>query len=174
MKMLQSNVTILFIYRIGKYIMKYKKIMGILFVLLLITIQLSIIGVAKVDGNSMNPNLENNQLLLYSKNINKINRFDIVIIKVDSSLYVKRVIGLPNESVEYKDNNLYVNENKIQENYKRTTTGDFSLLDISSNTKIPNNKFLVLGDNRSYSYDSRDFGLIDKSQIKGKLILKLL
>lgn len=154
--------------------MKYKKIMGILFVLLLITIQLSIIGVAKVDGNSMNPNLENNQLLLYSKNINKINRFDIVIIKVDSSLYVKRVIGLPNESVEYKDNNLYVNENKIQENYKRTTTGDFSLLDISSNTKIPNNKFLVLGDNRSYSYDSRDFGLIDKSQIKGKLILKLL
>lgn len=173
MKILQSNVTILYIYRIGKYNMKYKKIMVVLFAFLLIIIQLFIIGIARVDGNSMNPNLKNNQLLLYSKNINKINRFDIVIIKVNGNLYVKRVIGLPSESIEYRDNNLYVNENKIQENYKRTTTDDFNLLDISSNTKVPNNKFLVLGDNRSYSYDSRNFGLIDKSQIIGKLILKL-
>lgn len=173
MKILQSNVIVSSPYRIGKYNMKYKKIIGILLVLLLIVIQSFIIGIARVDGNSMNPNLKDNQLLLYSKTINKINRFDIVIIKVDDNLYVKRIIGLPNESIEYIDNSLYANEIKIQENYKRTITDDFSLLTIGLNEKIPNNKFLVLGDNRSYSYDSRNFGLIDKSQIKGKLILKL-
>ena len=65
-----------------------------------------------------------------------------------------------------KDGNLFVNGKEIKEEYKRDITNNFSLKDLGYE-KIPENKYLVLGDNRSISKDSRIIGLIDKEDIEG-------
>ena len=92
--------------------------------------------------------------------------FDIVVIKYNNEKIIKRVIGLPGDYIEYKDNILYVNGKEIKEEYKRDITNNFSLKDLGYE-KIPENKYLVLGDNRSISKDSRIIGLIDKEDIEG-------
>lgn len=128
---------------------------------------------AKVEGDSMKPKLSNNDIIIYSKNINDIKRFDVIIAKVNNELYIKRVIGLSGEKIEYLDEVLYVNGEKIVEPFEKSITNDFSVDDIISDNIIPDNKILVLGDNRLYSTDSRNFGLIDIATIKGKFIFKL-
>ncbi len=121
----------------------------------------------------MKPKLSNNDIIIYSKNINDIKRFNVIIAKVNNELYIKRVIGLSGEKIEYLDEVLYVNGEKIVEPFEKSITNDFSVDDIISDNIIPDNKILVLGDNRLYSTDSRNFGLIDIATIKGKFIFKL-
>lgn len=124
-----------------------------------------------VQGDSMVPTLEDKQLLLLNKlsyKFNDIKRYDIVVIKVDNNKeIIKRVIGLPGEIIEYRDNKLYINgkEEKSKYNYE---TEDFNMEEICNCEKIPENKYLVLGDNRTVSADSRIIGLIDKKDIIGK------
>lgn len=149
------------------------KRMFFIIVLVLLLIQVLVIGLAKVDGSSMKPNLKNNQYLLYSKINRNFKRFDIIVIKVENKLYVKRIIGLPGENIKYIDNELYVNDLKTLENFEKGVTENFELSDIYSSGKIPNNQYLVLGDNREYSYDSRNFGLVAMSDIKGKVLFVL-
>jgi len=122
-----------------------------------------------VVGDSMNPTLKNKQLLLLNKldyKFNDIERYDIVVIKTPKEELIKRVIGLPGEHIEYKDNSLYINNKKTKSEYN-FKTDDFKLEDICDCTKIPENKYLVLGDNRGNSLDSRLLGLIDEKDIKG-------
>lgn len=133
-------------------------------------IKMTIIDIARVEGDSMAPTLTNNNLLLYSKLNKEYSRFDIVIIKIDKVYYIKRIIGLPGETIEYKNNTLFVNENKVIENFNTTATNDFSLIQICPYNTIPENNFLVLGDNREVSYDSRSFGLVNLTEIKGKVL----
>ena len=80
-----------------------------------------IIKPIRVDGNSMYPTLNNNELGIASvfKTYNQdIKRFDIVIIKLESKEYlIKRVIGMPNEVIEYKDNILYINNEAVSEEF---------------------------------------------------------
>lgn len=133
-------------------------------------IKMTIIDIARVEGDSMAPTLTNNNLLLYSKLNKEYSRFDIVIIKIDKVYYIKRIIGLPGETIEYKNNTLFVNGNKVIENYNTTATNDFSLIQICPYNTIPENNFLVLGDNREVSYDSRSFGLVNLTEIKGKVL----
>ena len=78
---------------------------------------MTIIDIARVEGDSMAPTLTNNNLLLYSKLNKEYSRFDIVIIKIDKVYYIKRIIGLPGETIEYKNNTLFVNGNKVIENF---------------------------------------------------------
>ena len=113
---------------------------------------MTIIDIARVEGDSMAPTLTNNNLLLYSKLNKEYSRFDIVIIKIDKVYYIKRIIGLPGETIEYKNNTLFVNGNKVIENFNTTATNDFSLIQICPYNTIPENNFLVLGDNREVSY----------------------
>ena len=82
-----------------------------------------------ISGNSMYPTLKDKQVVRISK-IKEIKRFDIVIAKKhDNYLIVKRVIGLPDEKVEYKDNHLYINEKPVTESFidlYLTKTEDFT------------------------------------------------
>ena len=77
---------------------------------------------------------------------------------------IKRIIGLPGEEVEYKDNKLYINGKKVKENYGSQETEDFKV-------KVENNSYFVLGDNRTNSLDSRHFGSFSKNKIIGKTSL---
>ena len=117
----------------------------------------------------MVPTLLDGDIMILDKigyRINGLKRFDIVVIKYNNEKIIKRDIGLPGDYIEYKDNILYVNGKEIKEEYKRDITNNFSLKDLGYE-KIPENKYLVLGDNRSISKDSRIIGLIDKEDIEG-------
>lgn len=134
-----------------------------------------------VRGDSMLPNLKDKEMLILSKityRLSSIKRFDVVVLdesKIDSSdkLIIKRIIGLPGDYIEYKDDVLYINGKEVKENYDRDVTDDFKLENICACSKIHKDKYLVLGDNRSISKDSRYIGLIDKKYIKGKAIFRL-
>lgn len=151
-------------------IVRYKRVLTIFIIIAILITKFFILDVARVQGDSMNPTLKNNDLLLYSKISNNYSRFDIVIIKIDNKYYIKRIIGLPGETIEYKDNKLLVNKELVKESFDTTEVNDFSLNQVCSYEIIPQNKYLVLGDNRANSYDSRNFGLVDISSIKGKII----
>ncbi len=140
-----------------------------------------VIGVQTVAGNSMNPTLKDGQPVLVSRLHKNIQRNEIVVLNHDGKSYVKRIIGLPGEKVEYMDNILYINDKPYKETYLKddVQTYNFLFKDVCDeecpNGVIPENKYLVMGDNRPESIDSRDntFGLIDKKNIKGKVFYSI-
>ena len=128
-----------------------------------------------VSGDSMVPTLKNKQLLLLNKinyQLNDIKRYDIVVIKIDKKEIIKRVIGMPGETIEYRNNTLYINGHEEKNDYN-FETDDFNLKSICNCDEIPENKYLVLGDNRKVSADSRIIGLIDRSEIEGNVNISL-
>ena len=118
----------------------------------------------KVNGNSMLNTLHNKDIMILdiiNYRFSDIKRFDIVVVDVKKEYIIKRVIGLPGEVIEYKDNTLYVDGKKIKDNYGSDITDDFYF-------KVPKNSYFVLGDNRTNSLDSRYFGAFTKDKILGK------
>lgn len=135
-----------------------------------------VVSNGEVLGTSMEPNLTQGQRLIIDRisyQVTEPNRFDIVAVKfpTETSYWVKRVIGLPGEKVEYINNQLYVNGEKVVEDFLQNTvvTNDFSTVQLFPETKgvIPENQYLVLGDNRGNSKDSRMVGTIAKENILG-------
>lgn len=118
----------------------------------------------EVRQSSMLPTLKENDRgysFIITRNID-IKRFDICVIDQkdsDSHLLVKRIIGLPNETLEYKDNKLYINGEYIEEPFLQDSK--------TENTKIElkDNEYYCLGDNRSVSKDSRYYGAFTKDEI---------
>lgn len=148
----------------------------IIIILVVVLVRSIIITPVIVSGNSMKPNLNDGELLLVRKigyNEKTIKRFDIVVIKKDKEEIIKRVIGLPGEHISYKNNKLYVNDKLVTEDYTHLDTKDFNLEEICTCSTIPEGKYLVLGDNRPISKDSRSIGLIDEKDIIGKSVFRL-
>jgi len=141
----------------------------VVIIIVVFLVRLFIVTPVIVVGDSMIPTLKNKQVLLLNKidyKFNDIERYDIVVINTGKSEIIKRVIGLPGETVEYRDNILYINGHEQESEYS-FETDDFTLKSICNCNKIPKGKYLVLGDNRSVSSDSRIIGLIDEKDIKG-------
>lgn len=154
----------------------------LIIIVVIVLVRSFIITPVIVKGASMEPTLEDNEILLLSKisyKTHKIERFDIVVINAGEDLIIKRVIGLPGENVEYEDNTLYINGQEVADPYAKNETLDFNLEEICKigkdgcATKIPEGKYLVLGDNRKVSADSRSKGLFDIEDIKGKVVFRL-
>lgn len=141
-------------------------------IILAFLIRTFIFNATLVIGESMNPTLlEKDRLIslklpLYFKNPN---RFDIVVIDAPDDKgkeYVKRVIGIPGDSIKIIDGQVYVNDKAIDEEY---TSSDFTETELQNEWKLENNEFFVMGDNRlpGKSLDSRYFGPIKKKSIDG-------
>lgn len=144
----------------------------LLIILLVVFIRLFLFDPVKVDGPSMNTTLSDGEVLILNKikyKTEEIKRFDIVVAKADNTRIIKRVIGLPGDTIYCKDNEIYVNGKKIDNSFASTKTDDFKLEDIGF-TKIPGDKYFLLGDNRKVSLDSRynEIGLVSKDNIVGK------
>lgn len=136
-----------------------------------------------VLGESMMPTLHNQDRMIISK-IGEPERFDIVIFHAtEEKDYIKRVIGLPGDRIEYKDDVLYINGKAYAEPYlqnykkelKETTVGgplteDFTLLDKIVQETVPEGTIFVMGDNRRNSIDSRhpSLGAVSMDKIIGK------
>ncbi|WP_132372793.1 signal peptidase I [Melghiribacillus thermohalophilus] len=123
-----------------------------------------------VEGPSMFPTLENGEWVIYNKAIyffKDPERGDIVIIRRPDKNYVKRVIGMPNETVEIKDHVLYINGKKHDQPY--LTSESIMGTDDYGPVTVPEDSYLVMGDNRSISKDSRNgLGFIKESEIEGR------
>lgn len=144
----------------------------IVIILAIILIRLFIVTPVRVDGPSMNNTLKDGDILLLDKYDNKYERFEIVVFNYNGERLIKRIIGLPGEVVSYKNNKLYINGNEIEDNYGLGYTEDFELKNLNL-TKIPDNEYLVMGDNRNDSLDSRYFGTISKDKILGSVKYRL-
>ena len=139
----------------------------IIIIIVVCLIRTYIITPVRVDGTSMNPTLENDEILLLNKYDHSYKRFDIIVFKTSGSKLVKRIIGLPGDTVEYKNNKLYINGNYVEENFSHKTTNDFK------EEKVKEGYYFVLGDNRTNSLDSRFIGQIPKENITGVVKISL-
>lgn len=158
---------------------KFKKILKeiypyIIIIVCVVLFRTFIATPVRVDGSSMDHTLHNNDILILNKLDKNFDRFDIVVINKNGSKLVKRIIGLPGENIEYKNNTLYINGKKMEDASQRRTL-DFSLEKLYDIEKIPNNYYFVMGDNRGNSLDSRDYrvGLINKKDIIGTTKFRL-
>ncbi|WP_431030151.1 signal peptidase I [Lysinibacillus sp. LZ02] len=144
------------------------KTIGIAFVLA-VGVRYFIFTPIVVQGASMMPTLEDGEMLAVDKitpKLTDLERFDVIVFKeTEEENYVKRVIGLPGDHIQYIDDVLYVNGEKYDEPYldkykaelkdPGTLTEDFTLEDYLQETTVPEGHLFVLGDNRRVSIDSR-------------------
>lgn len=129
-----------------------------------------------VNGHSMEPALSQGDYVLVNRlayDLGQPDRFDIVVFTQDGSVQnIKRVIGLPGETVQIKDRAVYINGERLE------ADGDLGNVSIAGAAEHPvelgENEYFLLGDNRDSSEDSRFFGIgnVKREQIIGKVWLR--
>jgi signal peptidase I len=125
----------------------------------------------KVEGTSMQPELRDQDRLFVNKfayNFEKISRGDVVVFyypRDTQKSYIKRVIALPGDNIRIDDGRVYVNSHRVDESYvPRQFRDTRSMADMV----VPPGEYFVMGDHRSISSDSRDFGPVTRRLIYGK------
>lgn len=140
----------------------------IVIVVVVVLIRTFIITPVRVDGDSMKNTLKNGDILLLYK-LSSINRFDIIVLdeEKDNEKIIKRVIGMPGETVAIKKGKIYINDKVIDDEYAYGQTSDYNKV------TLKDDEYFILGDNRLISKDSRYFGPIKENEIKGKIVFRL-
>jgi signal peptidase I len=145
----------------------------IIIIISVIFISLYVVSPTVISGPSMDPVLADGDLMILNKlepKLGNIDRFEIVVAEFGTPNYIiKRVIGLPGEIVEYKNNKLYINNEEVVEDFiNDEITSDFKISDLGYDV-IPEDMYFLAGDNRNESLDSRDkrIGLLPKEDIIG-------
>ncbi|MBO8172349.1 MAG: signal peptidase I [Bacillaceae bacterium] len=159
--------------------------------ILALVINTFVLQTYEVRGESMLPTLQNRDFTIVLKVGHNYDYGDIVVIdsrvnrertvmdeimenglvarlmgETDHHLWIKRVIGKPNDKLEFKDNQLYRNGQKLEEPYIREP-----MKDIPDRTiVVPEGHYFVMGDNRNFSNDSRYIGSIPAAHVVGKVI----
>lgn len=150
----------------------------IIFIVVVLFIAIYVVGLQQIVGDSMNPTLKNNNIIIIDKftpRFLNIKRGDIISFYYDETKFlIKRVIGLPGEYLEIKDNKIYINNEAIDDYVEDCDMMNFKL-EFLGYDKIPEDMYFVMGDNRGNSLDSRDYrvGLIKKEDIVGKQIIRV-
>ncbi|GAF63742.1 signal peptidase I [Alkalihalobacillus trypoxylicola] len=134
-----------------------------------------------VDGESMSPTLQNGDRMIVNKigySFLEPERFDIIVFHAPGGKdYIKRVIGLPGDKIEFRLDTLYINDEPIEEQYLEelkasysgeTLTNNFTLYDVTNELVVPEEHLFVMGDNRRHSKDSRDIGTIHYDEVIGQ------
>ena len=139
----------------------------VIIIILVLLIKSYVIAPIRVNGGSMDNTLKDGDIMILNiidYKINSLNRFDIAVVNNGKDYLIKRVIALPKEEIEYKDNRLYINGKEIEDKYANGITRDFKI-------KLSEGEYFVLGDNRQNSMDSRAYGPFYKDKIIGKTSL---
>jgi len=145
----------------------------IVFLVALLIINTFFISIFFVDGASMEPNLHDEEAILWSKNsyhIRTPERFDVAAVNAPSDptkkKYVKRIVGMPGDTIEIRGGDVYLDGKLLYEDYLPS--------DLKTNLDgvwtLSENQYFIIGDNRPNSNDSRSFGPVDKRFILGKAI----
>ena len=146
----------------------FKEIYPYLIIIIVVLLVHSfLITPVRVDGDSMNTYLNDGEILLLSK-VGKIKRYDIVVLHEDEDdNIIKRVYGMPGETIEIDHGKIYIEGKAIKDEYGIGETSDYAKI------KLKDNEYFVLGDNREISKDSRNLGPIAKQNIKGTTIFRI-
>lgn len=140
-----------------------------------------------ISGASMAPTLQDGERVWLNKLANTYTHGDIIVFDAPGGSgdeYIKRVIGVPGDTVEYQDDTLYVNGQAVEEPYLealRSTNPNAQLmpnesletLPTTQAERVPEGKLFVLGDNRPISKDGEEFGFIDQSSVQGNVPLRI-
>ena len=140
-----------------------------------------------VKGHSMDYTFADNDRVFVNKFSKTFERGDEVVFHAnETDDYIKRIIGVPGDTIEYKNDVLYVNGQAVEEPYltkkiqeakasgNSPLTPDFNIEYLSSTKSktVPEGTYFVLGDNRQHSTDSRVFGFVKKEAMIGKVSLR--
>ena len=144
--------------KIIKYIKELVPYIIILIIVLLV--RAFVASPIKVNGSSMYNTLEGNEYMILNK-LGKPDRFDIVVVDNINDELIKRVYGLPGEKISIENNNIYINDKKLDDIYAYGDTTSMEAIILGED------EYFVLGDNRVVSLDSRRIGPVNKKNIKG-------
>ena len=124
---------------------------------------------ATVSGHSMDYTLHDRQgIWVNHLPWNNYHRGDIVVLRVNGIRIVKRIVAVGGDTVEFKEDDLYINGKKVNEPY--VTDANYNKGILAQKVKLEKDEFIVLGDNRDVSNDSRYFGVVQRKDIIGKVL----
>jgi signal peptidase I len=153
---------------------------ALLFVFCLYVIPTFIIQKTIVDGPSMEDTLQDKDQLMVEKisyHFNNLKRFDIVVFypygREEKEYYIKRIIGLPGETVQIKGEDIYINGEILEENYGKDPITKAGMA--ANPITLADDEYFVMGDNRKVSFDSRyeEVGPVERKDIGGRAILRV-
>lgn len=155
-------------------------------ILIILFIIMVVVTPCNIHGDSMNYTYSNNDKVLIWNMIYEVDNNDVIVfdsknyvnnMNNESSFYIKRVVAKEGDIIKYDSNTqvLYINYIYIEEINENEFNNILKSILLTNTYEfiVPENKVLVLGDNRSNSVDSRSFGFIDESDILGKVILRI-
>lgn len=139
----------------------------LIIIIVVILIRTFIATPVRVDGDSMVNTLHDGEILILNK-LSKIKRYDIVVLyeEQDDNI-IKRVYGLPGETIRIENNKIYINGKVIEDKFA------FGKTSFVSDITLKDDEYFVLGDNREISKDSRILGPINNKNIKGVTVFRL-
>ena len=148
--------------------MKYLKeaMPYIVILIVVVLIRTFVVTPIKVNGQSMYDTLNGSEIMILWRS-KDIKRYDIVVADLvengkKTDTLIKRIYGLPGETISCEDGTIFINGKKIDDSYAYGKTTDFEAVTLGSD------EYFLLGDNREISLDSRIFGPINKKHIDGK------
>lgn len=152
----------------------------VVFMAVLVMVYLFILSPQEISGSSMDPTFKNSELILTNKIEYKFSppqRGDVIIFKSPKNKevdYIKRIIGLPGDTVKLENSTFIVNGQPVKEPYigPDVFTAGSDYLQEGSEITVPEGMYFVAGDNRPHSSDSREFGPIPFTDIIGKALLR--
>jgi signal peptidase I len=163
----------MFVKRLGAFFLDILEVI-VFAVAIFLFVYLLILQPHKIKGASMEPNFPNGEYLLTDKvtyRFREPRRGEIIVFEApgqNAEEYIKRIIGLPNEKILIENNKIFINGKELREPYISnsilTSPGTF----LKEEVQIPSNNYIVLGDNRPFSSDSRAWGFVPKEKITGK------
>lgn len=155
-------------------------ILYILIVIVSVYVIINYVGQrTQVDGNSMYPSLSDKDNLIVEKlsyRFHDPSRYDIVVFPykhMENTYYIKRLIGLPGETVQIIDGYVYINGEQLNEQYGAERMNDSGIA--SEPIELGEDEYFVLGDNRNHSSDSRDpsVGIIKREDLIGRAWVRI-
>lgn len=145
----------------------FKDFFKAFFVFLLL--QIFVIQGFVIEGSCMEPELHSEEKIIVNKMIYKLREpkhGEVVVFKYPlepEKDFIKRVVGLPGDEISIKNGSLYRNQEKLDEDYvKEYVFGNYGPV------MVPQGQLCVMGDNRNNSHDSRTWGMLDESLLKGR------
>ncbi|HEY1074578.1 MAG TPA: signal peptidase I [Patescibacteria group bacterium] len=127
-----------------------------------------------VEGSSMEPNFHDQQYIIIDKlsyRMREPHRGEVIVFHPPVAItqnYIKRIIGLPGETVLVKEGEVFVNGKKVDEPYLGNENHHTLPISTQSPVTLGDDEYFVMGDNRTHSSDSREFGALKKANIEGR------
>lgn len=151
------------------WLKRYDRFLSIILIVFVILFFIQkILCISKVSGNSMLPTYKNGQMVFVKdRYITHIKRNDVILFRVNTekvkSIYIKRVVGVPGDTIYIHNGKLYVNNEEINDNLPNMNKAGLASVPLH----LEDDEYFVLGDNRNNSNDSRNLGAVKSSAIIG-------